>query len=96
MSFPDKGEPVPSAGSGSNIKFSDLRNAYNNGGGWETTPAAGNERLLKEEGIMSLGDFRQATFVEGDEPIPSGTNPISIGSHFCDKVFGDDEGGDDY
>ena len=96
MSFPDAGQAVPSAESGSNIKFSDLRKAYNNGGGWETTPAAGDERLSTEEGIMSLGDFRQATFVDGGEPIPSGTNPISIGSHFCDKIFGDEGGGDDY
>ena len=97
MSFPDEGNPVPESSSGSNIAFSQLRTAYNNGGGWETVPADGDARLFPgtdESGnptIMSLGDFRRSTFTSGD-PVPS-SGFVSIGTHFCGKTFGPEGGG---
>ena len=90
MSFPDAGHAVPSAESGSNIKFSDLRISYinNEGGGGD-----GDETLNNEEGVLNLSLFRNATFsdVGGADPIP-GSGAISIGSHFCGKTFGAEEG----
>ena len=79
MPFPDAGESIPSTGTG-NIKFSDLRTAYNNGGGGNTLSAIN----------IGLSLFRNATFTSGD-PIPGGSAAISIGTHFCGKTFGSGE-----
>ena len=88
MSFPDAGQAVPSAESGSNIKFSDLRISYiNNEGG----DADGDETLKDEEGVLNLSLFRNATFTSGD-PVP-GEGAISIGTDFCLKIFGGGGGG---
>jgi len=86
MPFPDAGESIPSTEVG-DIKFSDLQLSYinNEGGG-----ADGDETLNDEEGVLNLSLFRNATFTSGD-PVP-GTGAISIGTDFCGKTFGAEEG----
>lgn len=85
MPFPDAGESIPSTGTG-NIKFSDLRLAYNNGEG-----GGGDGGNTLSATNIGLSLFRNATFTSGDT-IPGGSAAISIGSHFCGKTFGSGEG----
>lgn len=87
MPFPDAGESIPSTGTG-NIKFSNLRLAYNNGEG-----GGGDGGNTLSATNIGLSLFRNATFsdVGGADPIP-GSGAISIGSHFCGKTFGAEEG----
>lgn len=89
MPFPDAGDSIPSTGTG-NIKFSDLQLSYinNEGGG-----ADGDETLNDEEGVLNLSLFRNATFSDegGADPIPK-SGAISIGTDFCGKTFGPEEG----
>ena len=72
-----------------NISFSGLRTAYNNGGAFV---ADGDETLANETdesdnpNIMSLGLFRNATFTDGTS-VPS-SGEISINSVFREKTFG--------
>ena len=84
MPFPDAGESIPSTGTG-NIKFSDLRTAYNNGEGGD---GDGGNTLSATNIGLSL--FRNATFTSEDT-IPGGSAAISIGTHFCGKTFGSGE-----
>ena len=72
-----------------NISFSGLRTAYNNGAAFD---ADGDETLANETdesdnpNIMSLGLFRNATFTDGTS-VPS-SGEISINSVFREKTFG--------
>ena len=84
MPFPDAGESVPSTGTG-NIKFSELRTAYNNGEG-----GGGDGGNTLSATNIGLSLFRNATFTSGD-PVP-GSGAISIGTDFCEKTFGAAEG----
>ena len=85
MSFPNAGHAVPSAESGSNIKFSDLRLAYNNGEG-----GGGDGGNTLSATNIGLSLFRNATFTSGD-PVP-GEGAISIETDFCGKTFAPEEG----
>ncbi len=86
MSFPDAGHAIPSAEAGNNIKFSELRLSYISNGS-----SGGDSELNNEEGILNLSFFRGVTFTSGD-PIPGGSNTISIGADFSGKTFATAEG----
>tara|TARA_B100000424_G_scaffold268548_1_gene263542 strand:- start:328 stop:627 length:300 start_codon:yes stop_codon:yes gene_type:complete len=78
-----------------NISFSGLRTAYNNGGAYV---ADGDGTLANETdesdnpNIMNLGLFRNATFTDGTS-VP-GSGSISINSVFKGKTFGSSGGGE--
>jgi hypothetical protein len=69
-----------------NISFSSLKAAYVAGG---KTDGDGNSGLRDGEidTAISISSFRNASLSDGSS-IPSGTNEISINSHFKDKTFG--------
>ena len=68
----------------SNISFSGLRGNYNTGG---LDDADDDSGLNAGNTNTALSDFRTAKFDDGSA-VPSGSNAISIGSHFRNKKFG--------
>ena len=75
----------------SNISFSVLKAAYVAGG---QTAAAHNGPLRDGETdtAIQLSFFRNAGFTDSSS-VPSGSNTISIDSHFKGKTFGSGGGG---
>ena len=81
MSFPDIGVAIPGASAGSNIKFSQLRTSWGQGGYFN-----GSDPSSSEDGNnISLSAFNDAPFT--DDAVISSGSAISIGTHFCDKTF---------
>ena len=81
MSFPDIGVAIPGASAGSNIKFSQLRTSWGQGGYFN-----GSDPSSSEDGNnISLSAFNDAPFT--DDTVISSGSAISIGTHFCDKTF---------
>ena len=77
----------------SNISLSGLKASYVAGG---QTDADQNGKLRdgKTTTIISKSYFRGAGFTDGAS-VPSGSNAISINSHFSGKTFGSSGGGGD-
>jgi len=75
----------------SNISLSGLKASYVAGG---LTDAAENGKLRdgKTTTIIGISYFRNAGFTDASS-VPSGTNTISINSHFKGKTFGSGGGG---
>ena len=74
---------MPDVGS-LNISFSGLRGNYNTGG---LDDADDDSGLNAGNTNTALSDFRTANF-DDDSAVPSGSDAISIGSHFRNKTFG--------
>jgi len=70
----------------SNISLSGLKASYVAGG---LTDAAEHAKLTdgKITTVIGISYFRNAGFTDASS-VPSGTNPISINSHFKGKTFG--------
>ena len=86
MSFPTSGQAIPAALSGNNISLDNLRLSYvNNGnnGAW----SVGDGKDISGAQV-SFSHFNGATFTSGGTINGDGSQPLSIGSHFCDNTFG--------
>lgn len=81
MTFPNIGVAIPGASAGSNIKFSQLRTSWGQGGYFN-----GSDPSSSEDGNnISLSAFNDAPFT--DNTVINSGSAISIRTHFCDKTF---------
>ena len=85
--------PSSTVNTSGGTSFSEMKEAYKNGSGYY---ASGNSSLRDEKTVtpISMSYFRGATFSNpyASPSVPSGSDPISIGTHFLYEYYGTNNG----